>query len=201
MRIALRLMILAALALFAAACQSAPEATATSAATTAPNPPTTEAGTDSTAEVSPEVQTTVSPVVIDITVPPPGTLVSAAATQDPLAQTGFTSIIYEQKQGSTGTPLTVEVYSDGRVVRDGVASTISAEQVAAIDAALRAVNFFGLQGQFIVPGTNEDIYYYTITVDVDGSSRMIRAQDGYTPDELMALFNTISVLGSGAPSA
>lgn len=196
MRHTLRLIIVGLMALIIVACQTAPEATATLPPTTAPNPPATDAA--STAEVTVDVQAVATQIAVDITMPPPGTPVTAAVTQDPLAGASFDSIIFEQTGGITQTTLTVEVYGDGRVVRDGVTSTISAEQLNAINQALQAANIFGLQGQFVMPGVNEDAYYFTITVDIAGAGRTIRAQDGYTPDELMDLFNTISVLGSGA---
>lgn len=182
-----------------AACQPAPTVTETPVIDSAPPPattaPTSEPGIELTAESTQPL------LVDDITMPPPGTLVTAAVTEDPRAGIPFDSIIFEQSGGITATTVVVEVYSDGRVVRDGVESTISAEQVAALDSLIKSMNFFDLQGQFAMPGQNEDIYYYKITVEQAGSSRTINAQDGYTPDPLMDLFNTISVLGTGAPPA
>lgn len=183
-----------------AACSSTPESATVAPPTTAPNPPTDSNQGNEQPVGEQTAELTEAAAVLDITMPPPGTLV-AAVTQDLNPDIQFDSILFEQSGGLSGAKLVVEVYSDGRVIRDGTASTITPQQVAELNAMLNAVNFFGLQGQFVMPGTDEDAYYFKMTVESQGGSRTINAQDGYTPDDLMAIFNYVSALGTGAPPA
>ncbi|MBZ0295227.1 MAG: hypothetical protein K8L99_21870 [Anaerolineae bacterium] len=162
--------------------------------------PTAETNTvDTPADGTPEISAegTEDPLVAaNIALPLPGTI-QAPATEEALAPEGrFDSMIFEQTGGPNNTTLTIEVYGDGRVVRNGVESTVSETQLMELENMLRELNFFGLQGQFTVPGAGEDIYRYRITVEQDGGSRMINAQDGYTPPELLELFAAVSALGA-----
>jgi hypothetical protein len=143
-----------------------------------------------------EDQLTLTPVIpLDITIPPPGTSI-APVTEDPEATAVFDAVFLEQTGGFTGIPLSVQVFSDGRLVRDGVEGSVTAEQVAQIDTIIKEINFFGIQGQFEPAGTNPDAYSYKISVDRAGASRTINAQDGYTPDDLLRLINAVSLLGA-----
>lgn len=178
MRLNLRLLILTALLL--------------SACATTDNPPVTGAPQPPTAEVTSE-PTSVIP--IDVTLPPVGTSV-APVTEDPESGIPFDAVYLEQSGGFTGIPLKVEIHSDGRLIRDGVTSSVTPEQVTEIDSIIKEINFFGIQGQFEPASNNPDAYSYKISVDRGGSSRTINAQDGYTPDPLMKLINAVSLLGS-----
>lgn len=125
----------------------------------------------------------------------PGT-VSAPATEDPMAGTPFERILFTRSGGVVGQTLTVEILGDGTVTRNGETSQISPEQVQQITDVLDQLDFFGLQGVFTAPGTGADIYQYSITVDrADGSSRTIKAQDGLTPQQMMALFTVLAEIG------
>jgi hypothetical protein len=129
--------------------------------------------------------------------PLPGTLV-APTTPDPDAGLLFDSIQFERTGGIAGKPLTIEIKSDGTVTRDGVASSITPDQVTLIDTVIDQLNFFGLQGVFVSPGTSADTYQYSVTVNRAGSSRTIKAEDGFAPPELQQL---LSLLGSIATPA
>ncbi len=181
-----------------AACNSAAEPTSAPAVTESvvdtvePTAETVDPQAEATAEV------TADPLEqAGVVLPPAGTLV-APATEDPNPNSGqpFDVITFEQSGGPNNINLVIQVFSDGRVVRDGNTSTISAEQVAMLDTMLKQLNFFGLQGQFAVPGASSDVYSYRITVDQDGGSRTINAQDGYTPTELLELFSALADLGA-----
>lgn len=134
-------------------------------------------------------------VAAGITLPLPGTLLPPA-TEDPDVNVLFDSILYYQTRGANNEALTVEVYNDGRVVRNGATSSISQEQVMMLQQMLEDMRFFGMQGTFSVPGRNDDIYYYQVTVERDGAANSITAQDGYTPPELLELFGMLSGLGA-----
>ncbi len=181
MRLNLSILILAILLL--SACGSTPDNTAV---TGAPQPPTAEG----TSEVQPT-----SVIPIDVTLPPVGTMIAAPVTEDPEIGLMFDVVYLEQTGGFTGIPLTVEVRSDGRIVRDGVEGTVTPEQVTEIDNIIKEIQFFSIQGQFEPAGTNPDAYSYKISVDRGGSSRTINAQDGFTPDPLLRLINAVSLLG------
>ncbi len=160
-------------------------------------PPTTEAS-----EPQPDAEATAE-VTADpleqagVVLPPAGTLI-APATEDPNPDSAqpFDFIIFEQSGGPNNETFIIQVFNDGRVERDGVTTTISAQQVAMLDALLKELNFFGLQGQFAVPGASTDVYSYRITVEQGGGSRTINAQDGYTPTELLELFSLLAELGA-----
>lgn len=127
--------------------------------------------------------------------PQPGSF-STPSTPDPNEGLIFDVILFERTGGPEGEPLTIEVRSDGTVTRDGVASTITPEQVALIDGVLDQVRFFGLQGYFTAPGTSSELYTYRVTVDRAGSSRSIDMQDGLYPQELGQLIALLSSLGA-----
>jgi hypothetical protein len=127
--------------------------------------------------------------------PIPGTIV-APTTPDPDAGLLFDTILFKRTGGLAGIPLTIEVKSDGTVTRDGVASTISSDQVTLIDNIIDQLDFFSLQGVFAAPGTSADVYSYAITVNRAGSSRTIRAQDGFMPPEMIQFFSLLSDLGA-----
>jgi len=184
MRLNFRLLILMILLLVAlSACASSTDNTSV---TGAPQPPTAE--TTSEAQLTPVLP-------IDVTLPPVGTMV-APVTEDPEAGLMFDVVYLEQTGGFTGIPLTVEVRSDGRVIRDGVEGSVTPDQVTEIDNIIKDINFFGIQGQFEPASNNPDAYSYKISVDRGGSSRTINAQDGYAPEPLLRLINAVSLLGA-----
>jgi len=202
MRYALFLMVLSAF--FLGGCNGeaatvAPETTPEQAAAT---PEGGETGTTAPQGTTPEGEQT--PDVLaeaGVTIAPAGTII-APATEDPNEGQGFTSILYIQTGGLSNMSLTVEVYPDGRVVRNGATSNIPPEQVQQISAALDQLNFFGLQGSFTAAGGKPEEYRYSLTVErADGSSRTINAQDNYTPPELLSMFAMINTLGSGDPTS
>ncbi len=137
--------------------------------------------------------------IVQITVPPVGQLI-AAATEDPEAGLVFHDIIFTQARGSNAPDLTIELHNDGTLIRNGQTSSVSADQVTAIDNMLDELNFFGIQGVFEAAAPNPDDYVYSITVDRAGSSRTINTQDTYTPEELKNLFAAIIALGAPGQS-
>jgi hypothetical protein len=130
--------------------------------------------------------------------PVPGTM-SAPTTPDPEAGLIFDDIQLERTGGIAGQTLTIQVRSDGTFTRDGVAGTITPDQVTMIDNLLDQMNFFGLQGVFTAPGTGADVYNYEVTVNRAGSARTIKAQDGFIPPEMIQLLSLLSSLGAPAP--
>ncbi len=129
------------------------------------------------------------------TLPPPGVLIPPAEP-DPNVGLVFDSILLERSGGPEGVPLNIEIRSDGGVTRDGQASSISADTVTQIVTMLDQMGFFGMSGVFSAPGTSDQVYTYRITVNRQGASRTITAQEGYLPPEITELINTLSQAGA-----
>lgn len=180
-----------------------------------PAPLPTAAGLEPTAEAA--VATAITPAApaageatplppLNITVPPPGVIVTAVVTAEPPDGPGFDtsarfeSLIFQQTGGLNNLDLLIEIAADGSVRRDGAAVSVAPETVAAIDQKLKEVDFFNIQGQFTtVGGPSSDQYRYRLSVQQDGAGRSINAQDGYTPPILLELFTMIAALGESTP--
>jgi hypothetical protein len=130
------------------------------------------------------------------TLPPLGVLIPPA-TEDPDAALVFDTLLFERTGGPEGVPLNIEIRSDGAIARDGQAGTISIDAVNQIDAMLDHMGFFGMGGVFSSPGTSNQLYTYRITVNRQGASRTITAQDGYLPAEITQLVAVLSQVGLG----
>lgn len=151
---------------------------------------TVAANTVATVEATPEVRQVVTeqPNLIPGTIIPP-------ATQDPMAGTPFERILFKRTGGITGQPLTIEILSDGTFTRNDASGQLTPDEVQRMTDTLDQLNFFGLQGSFTAPGTGADIFEYSITVDRNGASRTIDAQDGLIPSQLMNLINILVQVG------
>jgi hypothetical protein len=147
-----------------------------------------------TATPEPDVQQVEPTPIAEVTLPSLGTIV-APATEDPSAGLIFDLITLTQTGGPSDITLTIELRKDGTLIRNGETSTVSQTDIVAIDTMLDELDFFGLTGVFAAAAPNPDVYAYQITVERDGASRMINAQDTYSPTELKALFAAIINLG------
>jgi hypothetical protein len=123
-------------------------------------------------------------------VPLPGTLV-ASETEDPNVGLTFDYIFFQQTGGSENTTTVVEIYSDGRVVRDGETFTVSQNVITQLDQMIDSLNFFGLQGTMLGPPGPETSYRYRVGVTRGAETRAINAQDGFIPDEFAAFLGSI----------
>jgi hypothetical protein len=129
----------------------------------------------------------------ELAIPLPGQLV-ASETEEPEAISGpFTYLSLEQTGGPSDVDLMIELYDDGRVLRNGEAiGTVSQEAVANIDQIIRDVNFFGMQGALIgPPGTGEEYRYRLYVERGDEIARTVQAQDGFMPTEVVRLLSSI----------
>lgn len=167
--------------------------------------PPTLPPTPDTGAAAPEGEATPLPP-LDVTVPPPGVVVTTLPTEEPPDGRGFDvsapfdSLIYQQTGGPNNLDLLIEISADGSARRNGVPVVVTPEEIAAIDQKLKEVNFFSISGQFTVAGgLGSDQYRYRLSVEQDGAGRTINAQDGYTPPELIELFALIAAVGSGTP--
>jgi hypothetical protein len=192
--------------LFLAACNGnatpAPTANATSANVQPTQSQSTPAPLDSTPDVA-ATQAALPTIELEQRVfetgqpplPIAGTM-DTVIESDPNIGLVFDSILYEQTGGIAGKPLTIEVKSDGTVTRNGVASTISPDQVTFLDNLIDQLNFFHLKGVFTAPGTSPDAYRYNLTVNRSGDSRTLIMSEGFLPPELQQFVSLISSLGA-----
>ncbi|MDZ4765266.1 MAG: protealysin inhibitor emfourin [Chloroflexota bacterium] len=185
----LPLLILFTLCALLAACGTPPAPTATRPSPTQTPPPSN----------TPEATATIPPNVLQARTsdaPAPGTLVvrGIGNTQTAPAPFTFDTVVFIMSGGITGATLNITLDGEGNVTRNAITSVATPEQVEAIRAALEAINFFGLQGQF-AGITASDTYSYEITVEGSQGSRGFRATEGLIPPELQAIFDLLVPLG------
>ena len=132
--------------------------------------------------------------------PPPGTAF-VAPTEEVLnpedAVSPFVNIYYVETGGPANSRLEIEIFGDGRVIRNGMESMLPAETVEELNQLIREVRFFGIQGQFTQPGgVSSDSYAYSIRIELEtGSATRIDAHDRLTPPELLKLFSRVRTIG------
>jgi len=130
-------------------------------------------------------------------VPLPRTLVASETEEvEPIGP--FQYLSFEQRaQGETsGTRLVI--YGDGRVTHQGREGRLEAADIQQINDAIRALNFFGLQGTFLGPPGNEETFIYRIAIETETVGRAINAQNGYMPDQFTAFLGLIRMMGERA---
>ncbi len=175
-----------------AACGGQPEPTAT-LVPASPVPPTdASAGEDAAATGgAAEIQQTVA-------FAQPGTLIPAGIgtiVPPDAPPFSFDRVIFTQTGGLAGVNVQIDVYADGRVIREGVESEVNAEAITNLARMLETINIFNLSGQFMSPGAAADAFTYSLTVVKGGSNRTITSQDGYTPQALFDIYDAIRALG------
>ena len=133
------------------------------------------------------------------TVPPP---VTEEPTPDPnepadanVPSTGFEYLFFSQEGGPDDITIQIEVYADGRVVRDGQTIRLSQEEIARLATMIDELAFFDMIATFIGPPRDQNPYEYLIYVERAGQNRSVRAMDGYIPPEVRSLFGLIRGYG------
>lgn len=181
-----------------------------------PQQPTIDTGTTTGLLMTPVVVPTtvpegVTPVVatLEATVdvqqiigqlPPPGTAFVAPTEEVRNPEdlvSPFYTIYYVETGGPANSNLEIEIFGDGRVIRNGAESTISAETIEELNQLIRDVKFFSIQGQFTQPGgVSSDSYAYSVRVELEtGSATRIDAHDRLAPPELLTLFSRLRTIG------
>jgi hypothetical protein len=130
-----------------------------------------------------------------------GTLV-AVGTADPELPDGFDQIILVRTGGplaGDGQPLeeTIILERDGTMSRNGASGQALPSTVADIGTRIDAINFFGIQSNFIgaIPREGATPYLYQLFVRKGFSERTITAQAGLIPAELDGLIAAILAEG------
>lgn len=147
------------------------------------------------AEVGPE-----RPMVIPTQTPagegalpvvPPGTLI-ASETQDPEIEAGrFEYIFFEQTGGPNDQTITIEIFDNGSMNYNDLSGAVDAATIELLNQRLDEINFFGLQATYMGPPGGDEIYQYRLLVRQGGIEKMINAQDGYIPREVVALLSLV----------
>ncbi len=179
-------------ALILAACSGTPQPTAT------PIPPTDEPTTNPVAVGD----TVLATMAATVGAPSAGTLVVPDEQRTPNAPTPVPVVIddlyFAQAGGIAGITQTIQLFGDGKLIRDGETSTVSADDVQQIASLLDQIHFYELQGTFTGPGSPADAYRYSLTVNSPNGSRTIASVDGMTPPELYLVYDAIRSLGTGS---
>jgi hypothetical protein len=180
-------------------------------ATSVPNTSVAEVATTSevTAEAASEVNTLPPPLTVppDATQPPFPTIrptiegeiiaqdsrtLVASRTEDPNAGDPFTSIRIERNGGpgssltTPNPPLIITVQEDGQVVYGEQQGQLSQQTLDQMNDRIRAIDFFGISGDFIgiIPLEGSEDYLYKVTITRGSLTRSIDARDTVMPQEL-----------------
>ncbi len=133
-------------------------------------------------------------------VPLPGTLV-ASETEDPEITPGFNRLVLFREggpllNGQQPEPVTIEIYNDGRILRNGIAGSISRETIDSLALALDEINFFGMQNVYMgVYDLTSGDFFYQLTVASPILERQLNLQDGYMPTEVAEIVARIITEG------
>ncbi|TVR22171.1 MAG: hypothetical protein EA396_06700 [Anaerolineaceae bacterium] len=111
----------------------------------------------------------------------------AIVTEEPAPDQRFDWITFRWTGGIDDLDITLAVYSDGRIVRGGVESRISDEQIERLHDLLLQTDFFsfGLQAAFIPP--RPERYSYEISVQRGDSVAEVQFTDDRIPQALRPL--------------
>ena len=136
------------------------------------------------------------------------TSISPNPTQSPLpAASPFTSppaqddvlIVYRRSGGLAGLNETWTIYADGRVQYQGgpaaPSKQLTPDQLNVLIDAVRASDFFSLNGSYVPANSCCDRFLYEITVTLDGRTQTVRTLDA-APDEPAALSKLRGTLNS-----
>jgi len=130
--------------------------------------------------------------------PLPGTL-EAARTPEVEPSGDFTYLSLQQTGGPTDIDTLIEVFSDGRVLVDGQQGNVGLDTIGELQSTINEINYFAMRGTFRSTGpTGEDDYTYQIWVEAPNDDRLVNAQDGFMPPEIIAFIRQIIDIGSVA---
>lgn len=180
----LLLPVLLGCAALASACGGQPATpTATLAVITATAPP------EATAEVTESIA-----LLQTVVLPPPGELgyVSTEGTpRAPRQPLQFDHVQLELRDVGGAYSL-IDVYSDGRITRDGQERTLTVEALDALRSALDIIDFYNIEGVYTASaqtGTR-----FALTVEGPRGSRTLLADDSASPQQLLDVFALMMAL-------
>ncbi len=195
----LRATLILLLLLTLAACGGSADTPTEAAPPDAPSDPS--ANVDPAAEATAPAFVIVTRAVVDddpevlATLPSPDEVSVASATEDPEVDLIFDQIelfVYGGEPGAERIELVVR--QDGSFVRNGVAGRISEARVLEIDRLIDALNFFGLNANFISLAETRN-RKYQLRIDRGTRSRTIQSEDGFMPVEYRLLLAEILNVG------
>lgn len=103
-----------------------------------------------------------------------------------------------QRGGRNDIETTIEIFADGRVVRDEQEGTVDTNTVQRLNQMIRSMDFYGMQGTFIGPPGDEGGYTYRLYVGNAETDRVITMQDNYLTPELQDMLGLIIAAGNRA---
>lgn len=161
----------------------------------------TDTTSDPAAEATAPAFVIVTRAVVDedpeilATLPGPEEVSVASATEDPEVDLIFDEIELFVFGGEPGTErIELIVRQDGSFVRNGVTGRISEARVLEIDRLIDALNFFGLNANFISLAETRN-RKYQLRIDRGTRSRTIQSEDGFMPVEYRMLLAEILNVG------
>jgi len=126
--------------------------------------------------------------------PLPGTL-EAARTPEIEPAGDFTYISLQRAGGPADEETLIEIFSDGRVLidREQSANTVGLDVIGELQTTINDLNFFGMRGTFRSTGpTRDGDYTYKIYVETPTAERLVNAQDGFMPPEIIDFIRQIT---------
>lgn len=172
----------------------------------APAPEPTQAGIEGDLTTPEPTEESIPPFILvtresevipdsGLPVPGRGTLV-ASETQDPFADVPFDRIYVTRYGGGDNIPaVELEIFADGRYVRDGVSGLLMPEQVEGLNDLINEINFYGIQGTMLGPSAEDIAYRYSVTVDKGAMTRTINSQDQFMPQEYIVFLAQLLEIG------
>lgn len=104
-------------------------------------------------------------------------------------------VSYYQQGGITGGTQSIVLYGDGRLIRNGAESRVTADVVAGIATILQEIQFLDIQGVFDLGAEGADRFRYTVTLETPQGSRTLTTVDGMTPTPLLQLYEALKAVG------
>ncbi len=137
-----------------------------------------------------------------IAVPPPGQIsyMDTSGTPGVRQPLQFDVVQLEIRPAGSAESTIINLSSDGTVLRDGQPVQVDPASIEVLRGLLDQINFYDIQGVFVGEGGTTQGNRYFLTVSGSSGSRMITADDQYTPSELLAIITLIQSLGEGAPA-
>lgn len=174
--------------LFLAACGGAAE----------PTPAPTPAEVDT---APPSTPSELGIIAQTVAVPPRGELgyIDTSGTPGVPQPLQFDIVQLEIRSANSSESTIINISSDGTVLRNDVPVQVDPAAIETLCGMLDQINFFQIDGVFAGEGSVTQGNRYFLTVNGSTGSRMITADDQYTPSELLAIFTLIQSLGESAP--
>jgi len=154
--------------------------------------PTPEAFVIVTRRPQPTEESPLEDILAGVPIGP--TLVSSA-TEDPDIALVFDLVELTIWGGPEGR-IELALRQDGSYTRNGAVGVVPPSVVTAVDDALDAINFFGLNGIYSSLNAENPARRYSLRVVRANLDRRMEGEEGYMPQEFMVLLAQIAQIGA-----